>query len=275
MHERTGEATAGARFERFCELIARLRGPGGCPWDREQTHASLKAMTIEEAYEVLEAIDHGDEELAGELGDLLLQVVFHSQIAREGGRFTIADVIDRVSAKMVRRHPHVFAGHDADTPEQVLRTWEAMKRQERRAKGKAATESALDGVSKSLPAVLEAFQISTKAARLGFDWPDADAVLAKLDEETTELKAAMAGPERDALPISDEIGDLLFAAVNLARKLGLDPESALKSANRKFRRRFRHVEDRLRERGRAPAESTLAEMDALWDEAKAAEAGRA
>ena len=275
MHERTGEATAGARFERFCELIARLRGPGGCPWDREQTHASLKAMTIEEAYEVLEAIDHGDEELAGELGDLLLQVVFHSQIAREGGRFTIADVIDRVSAKMVRRHPHVFAGHDADTPEQVLRTWEAMKRQERRAKGKDATESALDGVSKSLPAVLEAFQISTKAARLGFDWPDADAVLAKLDEETAELKAAMAGPERDALPISDEIGDLLFAAVNLARKLGLDPESALKSANRKFRRRFRHVEDRLRERGRAPAESTLAEMDALWDEAKAAEAGRA
>jgi len=275
MHERTGEATAGARFERFCELIARLRGPGGCPWDREQTHASLKAMTIEEAYEVLEAIDHGDEELAGELGDLLLQVVFHSQIAREGGRFTIADVIDRVSAKMVRRHPHVFAGHDADTPEKVLRTWEAMKRQERRAKGKDATESALDGVSKSLPAVLEAFQISTKAARLGFDWPDADAVLAKLDEETAELKAAMAGPERDALPISDEIGDLLFAAVNLARKLGLDPESALKSANRKFRRRFRHVEDRLRERGRAPAESTLAEMDALWDEAKAAEAGRA
>ena len=275
MHERTGEATAGARFERFCELIARLRGPGGCPWDREQNHASLKAMTIEEAYEVLEAIDHGDEELAGELGDLLLQVVFHSQIAREGGRFTIADVIDRVSAKMVRRHPHVFAGHDADTPEKVLRTWEAMKRQERRAKGKDATESALDGVSKSLPAVLEAFQISTKAARLGFDWPDADAVLAKLDEETAELKAAMAGPERDALPISDEIGDLLFAAVNLARKLGLDPESALKSANRKFRRRFRHVEDRLRERGRAPAESTLAEMDALWDEAKAAEAGRA
>jgi tetrapyrrole methylase family protein/MazG family protein len=290
MDERSGGAAAGERFERFCELIARLRGPGGCPWDREQTHDSLKAMTIEEAYEVLEAIDHGDEELASELGDLLLQVVFHSQIAAEGARFTIADVIDKVSDKMVRRHPHVFAGHDADTPAKVLRTWEAMKQQERRAKPRAEAsagephehESVLDGVSKSLPAVLEAFQVTTKAGRLGVDWPDAAAVLSKLDEETGELKRALAELPLDrqgrdgrqgeeARRVSDEIGDLLFATINLARKLELDPESALKSANRKFRRRFRHVEERLRERGRSPAESTLEEMDALWDEAKAAE----
>lgn len=281
MDERSGGAAAGAvaeRFERFCELIARLRGPGGCPWDREQTHESLKAMTIEEAYEVVEAIDHGDEELASELGDLLLQVVFHCQMAAERGGFTIADVIDRVSAKMVRRHPHVFAGHDADTPEKVLRTWEAMKQQERRAKGAGAAsgpESVLDGVSKSLPAILEAFQMTTKAGRLGFDWPDAAAVLAKLDEEKAELQKALADPSRDARKVGEEIGDLLFAAVNLARKLELDPESSLKSANRKFRRRFHHVEERLRERGRSPAESTLEEMDALWDEAKAAGRGGA
>lgn len=284
MDERSGGAAAGPvdpageRFQRFCELIARLRGPGGCPWDREQTHESLKAMTIEEAYEVVEAIDHGDEELACELGDLLLQVVFHSQMAAERGGFTIADVIDRVSAKMVRRHPHVFAGHDADTPEKVLRTWEAMKQQERRAKGAGAAsgpESVLDGVSRSLPAILEAFQMTTKAGRLGFDWPDAAAVLAKLDEEKAELQNALADPSRDARKVGEEIGDLLFAAVNLARKLGLDPESALKSANRKFRRRFHHVEQRLRERGRSPAESTLEEMDALWDEAKAAGRGGA
>jgi MazG family protein len=231
-------------------------------------------MTIEEAYEVLEAIDHGDDELASELGDLLLQVVFHSQIAAEESRFTITDVIDRVSSKMVRRHPHVFAGHDADTPAKVLRTWEAMKQQERRAKAPAAgaeSESVLEGVSKSLPAVLEAYQLTTKAGRLGFDWPDAGAVLAKLDEETAELKHALAASQRDARRTSEEIGDLLFVVINLARKLELDPESALKSANRKFRRRFRHVEERLRQRGRSPAESTLEEMDALWDEAKAAE----
>jgi MazG family protein len=279
MNERSKERSfdaAAQGFLRFCELIARLRAPGGCPWDREQTHESLKAMTIEEAYEVVEAIDHGDEELASELGDLLLQVVFHADIAAARGAFGIADVIERVADKMVRRHPHVFAGHDADTPEQVLRTWESMKQQERRAKGAAAgtapeSESMLDGVSKSLPAILEAFQATTKASRVGFDWPDAASVLAKLEEEQRELKAALEGPAPDARAVSEEVGDLLFAAVNLARKLGTDPESALKAANRKFRRRFRHVEQRLRERGRTPAESTLGEMDALWNEAKAAE----
>src|SRR5262245_46786144 len=179
MNERGFEAAAQG-FERFCELIARLRAPGGCPWDREQTHETLKAMTIEEAYEVAEAIDHGDEELAGELGDLLLQVVFHSDIAKERGAFTIDTVIEKVADKMVRRHPHVFAGHDADTPEKVLRSWESMKQQERRAKARSAaaaeSESMLDGVSKSLPAILEAFQMTTKASRVGFDWLDAASV---------------------------------------------------------------------------------------------------
>ena len=267
------EKDFGAPFARFVALIARLRAPGGCPWDREQTHKSLKPMTLEEAYEVLEAIDGGsDAELAGELGDLLLQVVFHSQIAAEEGRFDVTDVIGHVSDKMVRRHPHVFADNDASTPSEVLRNWEALKAAERSAAGKDAPEaSMLDSVSRSLPAVMEAFQMTTKAGRVGFDWPNAAAALEKLDEESAELKAAVAEGRPDAASIEEEIGDLLFVIVNVARLLGADPESALKGANRKFRRRFRHVEDGLRARGKSPAESTLPEMDALWDEAKAAE----
>jgi MazG family protein len=259
---------AGERFQRFVELIARLRAPGGCPWDREQTHRSLKPMTIEEAYEVLAAIDQGDDgELAGELGDLLLQVVFHAQIATDEFRFTVGDVIARVHDKMVRRHPHVFADDPASTPGEVLRNWEALKRSERAARGEAATaESMLDSVLRSLPAVMEALQMTTKVARVGFDWPDARAVLAKVDEELAELKAAPAGRAAE-----EEIGDLLFAIVNLARHLDVDPESALKAANRKFRRRFGYVESRLREAGRQPADASLSEMDALWDEAKARE----
>jgi MazG family protein len=264
-----------ARFGAFVELIARLRGPGGCPWDREQTHESLKPMTIEEAYEVLEAIDMGDApHLASELGDLLLQVVFHSQIAAEAGRFTIADVIAAVSDKMIRRHPHVFGGQKADTPQEVLRNWEALKQAERAgtAGGEAAqAHSLLDGVSARLPAVMEAYQMSTKVGRVGFDWPDAAAVLGKLDEELAELKQAAARPEAQHQELSEEIGDLLFTAVNVARLLGVDPESALKAGNRKFRRRFRHIEERLREQGKSPAESTAAEMEELWAEAKARE----
>ena len=262
-----GPRTAGEAFSRLVALIARLRGPGGCPWDREQTHASLKPMAIEEAYELVEAIDEGrDDDLVGELGDLLLQVVFHAQIGAEDGRFTAADVADRVAEKMVRRHPHVFAEHEASTSGEVLRNWEALKTAERRAKGRK-DGSMLDSVSLAHPAVLEAFQITSKAARVGFDWKDAASVLAKLDEEMKELREALGqGDERAA---AEEVGDLLFVAVNLARKAGVDPESALKAANRKFRRRFRHVEERLRERGRSPAESSLEEMDALWDEAKA------
>jgi MazG family protein len=258
---------AGDRFRAFVALIARLRAPGGCPWDREQTHRSLKPMTIEEAYEVLAAIDQGDDgELAGELGDLLLQVVFHAQIATDEGRFTVDDVIARVHDKMVRRHPHVFADDPASTPGEVLRNWEALKQAERAQRGDAPAGSMLDAVLRNLPAVMEALQMTTKVARVGFDWPDAQAVLAKVDEELAELKAAPGGREAE-----EEIGDLLFAIVNLARHLDVDPESALKAANRKFRRRFAHVESRLRETGRRPADSTLSEMDALWEEAKARE----
>jgi tetrapyrrole methylase family protein/MazG family protein len=259
---------AGAAFTRFVELIARLRAPGGCPWDREQTHESLKPMTLEEAYEVVEAIDRGDDqELAGELGDLLLQVVFHAQLATEGGRFTIADVIQRVLDKMVRRHPHVFADHPAATPGEVLRNWEALKEEERAGRGKSSDASMLDSVSRSLPATMEAFQMTTKVSRVGFDWPDATSVLAKLEEEVGELKEAVAAGEGPAA-VGEEIGDLLFVIVNLSRRLGVDPESALKAGNRKFRRRFQYVEERLRARGKRPADSSLEEMDALWDEAK-------
>jgi MazG family protein len=262
----------GRAFVRFVELIARLRAPGGCPWDREQTHDTVKPMTIEEAYEVAEAIDEGDDpELASELGDLLLQVVFHAEIARERGAFAIDEVIARVSDKMIRRHPHVFGQETAETAGEVLRNWEAIKHAERAAKGRApGEESMLDSVSRRLPATMEAFQITTKVSRVGFDWPDAAAVFAKLDEEVAELKQAVAaGP--DPAAVNDEVGDLLFVAVNLARLLGADPESALKAANRKFRRRFRHIEERLRTEGRSPAESSLEEMDRLWDEAKARE----
>jgi len=266
-------AAPGAAFDDFVRLIARLRAPGGCPWDREQTHASLKPMTLEEAYEVLMAIDEGtDEDLAGELGDLLLQVVFHAQIAAEDGRFDVGDVIGSVMAKMVRRHPHVFGGVTAASSAEVLRNWEALKQAERTAGGKAApSESMLDSVPRSLPAVMEAFQASTKVARVGFEWPDAAGVMAKLEEETRELRAEAGVSPADPRRIADEMGDVLFTAVNVARMLGVDPESALKAANRKFRRRFGHVEARLREGGRGPADSTLGEMEELWQEAKAAE----
>lgn len=264
---------AGAAFDDFVRLIARLRAPGGCPWDREQTHASLKPMTLEEAYEVLLAIDEGtDEDLAGELGDLLLQVVFHAQIAAEEGRFTVGDVIGAVTAKMVRRHPHVFGGESATSSEEVLRNWEALKQAERKATGKGdPAESMLDSVPRSLPAVMEAFQVSTKVARVGFEWPRAAGAVEKLEEETRELRAEAEAAAPDPRRVADEVGDLLFTAVNVARLLGVDPESALKAANRKFRRRFSHVEALLRERGRGPADSTLDEMEVLWREAKDAE----
>jgi MazG family protein len=263
---------AGRLFARFVELIARLRAPGGCPWDREQTHESVKPMTIEEAYEVAHAIDEKDDaELAGELGDLLLQVVFHANIAQERGAFALREVIERVADKMVRRHPHVFGDDEATTSGDVLRNWEAIKAKEREHKGKQDA-SMLDSVHKGLPAVMEAFQLTTKVSRVGFDWKDARAALAKLDEETAELREAIAedaGHHR----IAEEVGDLLFVAVNVARLAGVDPESALKAGNRKFRRRFHHIEARLAESGRKPADSTLEEMDGYWDEAKRRERG--
>ena len=264
-------APAGAAFQEFVALIARLRAPGGCPWDREQTHQSLKPMTIEEAYEVLEAIDEGDDaELTGELGDLLLQVVFHAQIAAGDGRFDVRDVIARVSEKMIRRHPHVFGSETAETPGEVLRNWEAIKEAEQAAKGgEKPPESMLDSVSTALPAVMEAYQLTTKVSRVGFDWPDAASVLDKLEEETEELRREVA-PGAGAAPdrVADELGDLFFTAVSVARLLGQDPESTLKAANRKFRRRFRHVEEGLRAKGRRPADATLGEMEALWQDAK-------
>jgi MazG family protein len=260
-------------FEQLVTLVARLRAPGGCPWDREQTHESLKPMLLEEAYEVVEAIDDGaQDEFIGELGDLLLQVVFHCQIAAEENRFTIADVIDRVASKMVRRHPHVFGDDQAHTADDVLRKWEALKEAELIEKGKPIdqTGSMLDSVSPRLPAVMETYQMTTKVSRVGFDWPDAAAVLDKLDEEIAELKEASDGPSHavNHQHVAEEIGDVLFVLANVARHLGVDPESALKSSNRKFRRRFKYIEDRLREQSRKPSDSTLEEMDALWDEAK-------
>jgi tetrapyrrole methylase family protein/MazG family protein len=264
---------AGRLFARFVELIARLRAPGGCPWDREQTHESVKPMTIEEAYEVAHAIDEkDDQELAGELGDLLLQVVFHANIAEERGAFRLAEIVERVTDKMVRRHPHVFGNDDASTAGAVLRSWEAIKAKEREEKGKD-DESMLDSVHRGLPAVMEAFQVTTKVSRVGFDWKEAAGAIGKLDEESHELKAAIAA-EAGHDAVYEEVGDLLFAAVNVARLAGVDPESALKAANRKFRRRFGEVEKRLREDGRKPADSTIEEMDRLWDEAKRAERHR-
>lgn len=261
---------AAAVFARFVELIARLRAPGGCTWDREQTHESVKPLTIEEAYEVAHAIDeHDDGELAAELGDLLLQVVFHASIAEERGAFRLREIIERVSEKMIRRHPHVFGGDDAATSGEVLRNWEAIKAEERAQKGKDDA-SMLDSVHQGLPAVMEAFQLTTKVSRVGFDWKDAAAALEKLDEEALELQDAVRDGA-DAPRVAEEVGDLLFVAVNVARLTGVDPESALKAANRKFRRRFRFIEERLRSDGRKPADATLAEMDRLWDEAKSLE----
>jgi MazG family protein len=262
---------AAREFDRLVRLISRLRAPGGCPWDREQTHETLKPMMIEEAYEAVEAIDNADdEELRGELGDLLLQVVFHSEIAAEEQRFNIADVLDTVSAKMIRRHPHVFGDEKAETANDVLRSWEAIKSAERAEKGKgnSSGSSMLDSVSRGLPAIIEAYQMTTKVSRVGFDWPSPSSVIEKLDEETAELKQALNQESPAQREISEELGDLMFVVVNLARKLGVDPESALKSSNRKFRRRFLHIEQRLAETGRRPAEATLDEMDLLWDEAK-------
>ena len=230
-------------------------------------------MMLEEAYEVVEAIDEGDDEdLIGELGDLLLQVVFHSQIGAEENRFTAAEVIDRITSKMIRRHPHVFGDDNAQTAGEVLKNWEAIKEAELAQKGKRAEEgSMLDSVSSKLPAVMEAFQMTTKVSRVDFDWPDVPSVLEKLDEEVEELKQAVSSERSNHQEIAGEVGDLLFVAVNVARLLGIDPESALKSSNRKFRRRFRYIEDRLREQGRKPADSDHVEMDQYWDEAKARE----
>jgi tetrapyrrole methylase family protein/MazG family protein len=257
------------RFDELVEIMARLRAPGGCPWDREQTHRSIRKYVIEEAYEVAEAIDRADpDELCGELGDLLLQVVFHAEMAREAGRFTIEDVCRRIVDKMRRRHPHVFGDVAVAGAADVVRNWEAIKAQER-----GAGASAIDGVPRALPALQRAERVGEKAARVGFDWPDAAAVLAKVDEERHELAEAMADGSRERMHA--ELGDLLLAAANLARKLDVEPEDALAAAVDRFDARFRHLEGALRAAGRTVAAASAGELDALWEEAKRSVAGPA
>ncbi len=299
--------TTGERFERAVEIMHRLRAPGGCPWDREQTFDSIKPFTLEETYEVLEAIDNRDwDELTGELGDLLLQVLFYAEMAKEEERFAIDDVLDRLSNKLVNRHPHVFGDVEAKTSADVLRNWEAIKAQEKkkrleeRAGGSGAFaeqakpsgtqyESVLAGVSRGVPALMEAFKLSSRAAHVGFEWPEISGLFDKLQEETAELKHEIAQlpdpnprpPERGVASsgkqqiseelrarMEDEVGDLLFVMVNIARYLSLDPESALRKTNRKFRQRFQWVEARLHEQGKKPAESSLDEMETLWQQSK-------
>jgi MazG family protein len=260
-------------LQKLATLVRRLRAPDGCPWDREQKMGDLRAYLLEEAHETAAAIDAGDPaQLAAELGDLLFQTAFIGVLAEENGDFTLADAIEHVHAKMVERHPHVFGETRLADSTAVREAWERRKLARREAAGDAAKASLLDGVAASLPALTASYRMTQKASGVGFDWPDAEQVLAKIDEELGELRAALASPQstpeaRDA--VREEVGDLLFTVANLARKLDIDPEGALAQTNIKFRRRFAAVEAGLTERGRALGEATLEEMDALWDAAKA------
>jgi tetrapyrrole methylase family protein/MazG family protein/ATP diphosphatase len=268
------DPSTGKRFEKLVEIMATLRGPNGCPWDKEQDFNTLKPMLVEEVYEVLEAIDIQDfDGVAEELGDLMLHIVFQAQLGKEAGTFDINTVIDKICEKLIRRHPHVFGGEEAGTPDQVIRNWEAIKAKEKAAKLTSRTpaqRSLLEGIPSKLPALHEAHQISSRAARVGFDWPDIEGIFAKLQEEVRELKEVIAenanDPKRDRL--EDEIGDLLFVLVNIARYLKIDSESALKRANRKFKARFQYMEAELSRQGRTLEESNLDEMEALWQRAK-------
>jgi MazG family protein len=297
MHPMT---TTGERFARAVSIMARLRGPGGCPWDREQTFDSIKPYTLEEAYEVLEAIDKRDwDELKGELGDLLLQVLFYSQMAQEQASFSIDDVLDRLSTKLIDRHPHVFGDIKAETPSDVLRNWEALKAEEKKKRldaggGKSAKkdeqpESLLAGVSSAMPALLEAHKLSSRAAHAGFDWPNIEGLFEKLREETEELQEQLVlfpspGPQPQGRGVAgsgraqisdqvrhrleDEVGDLLFVLVNIARYLSLDPESSLRKTNRKFKRRFQWMEQQLRNAGSTPQQASMDELESLWQQSK-------
>jgi nucleoside triphosphate diphosphatase len=282
--------TTGAKFERAKSIMARLRAPGGCPWDREQTFDTIKRYTLEETYEVLEAIDNRDwKELTGELGDLLLQVLFYAEMAEEQGSFTIDDVLDALSNKLIHRHPHVFGDIKADDSAQVLKNWEALKAEEKRkslqTNGEAPQSGPaplLESVSSKMPALQEAHKISSKAAHVGFDWPEVQGLFEKLTEETRELQEHLQGlpPTNSGKPeisaglrdhVEGEVGDLFFVLVNIARYLSVDPESALRKTNKKFRRRFSWMEDRLREQDRTLEQATLEEMEALWQQAKTLE----
>ena len=247
---------AGKWFEKLVALQARLRAPNGCPWDREQTHESLRKFLIEETYEVLDAMEAGDaREFSGELGDLLLQAVFFAQMASEEGHFDIRDSLEAINSKLVRRHPHVFGDGDAKTSDEVLRKWDEIKKTE-----KPHPQGLLTGVPRTLPALVEAQQIASRAATAGFDWENVDQVFDKLKEELDELHAASSQDQRE-----DELGDMLFVIVNIARFLKVDPEQALRRTNAKFRARFSHVEQGL---GKPLKDATVAEMEALWQAAK-------
>src|SRR5215471_5514373 len=264
----------GPKFEKLVDIMTTLRGPNGCPWDKQQDFNSLKPMLVEEVYEVLEAVENDDfEGLSEELGDLLLHVLFNAQLAKEAGRFDIDTVIDQISDKLVRRHPHVFGDESASTPEEVIKNWEAIKAQEKAQKLKNRTpeqRSLLEGIPSKLPAIHEAHQISSRAARVGFDWPDIEGIFDKLQEEMHELKEVIssAGDDGRRERLEDEIGDMLFVIVNIARYLKIDSESALKRANRKFKARFRYMEAELAKQGKSLEETPLEEMEALWQKAK-------
>lgn len=263
-------------FDELVLVMKRLRAPGGCPWDAEQTYQSLSQYLLEEAYETFDAIHAAGESgdtthLTEELGDLLLQVVFHSTIAAERGDFTIDDVAAGVAKKLVLRHPHVFGDKKLAKAQDVLDNWDELKANERAASGKPekVNDSLLDEVPVHFPALLEGLKVTKKAAKVGFDWENADQVFAKIEEELGELRNAIA--QKDQANIDEEVGDLLFAVVNLARKLDVEPETALKKTNHKFRRRFKYIENDLRVRGKKLENSDLKEMDSLWNRAKSAE----
>ena len=259
---------AAEAIQRLLGIMERLRGPDGCPWDREQTLRSLRPYVLEETYEVLEAIDAGDvREHCEELGDLLLQIVFQAQLRAEEGAFGFAEVADAISDKLVSRHPHVFGDAQVSDAEEVLKQWAALKREEKRARG--GGESVLEGVPREMPALARADRLTEKASRIGFDWPDAGGARAKVDEELRELDEATALGDRDA--VEHELGDVLFALANLSRKLGVPPEEALRGTIGRFVSRFEHVERELARRGVPHGGASLAEMDALWDEAKGIE----
>lgn len=257
------------RIQELLDVMARLRDPErGCPWDVEQTFRTIAPHTIEEAYEVADAIEREDlEHLKDELGDLLFQVVFYAQMAKEAGAFDFADIVAGITDKMIRRHPHVFGQSRVETAEAQTEAWEELKAREREQKAGARRPGPLDGVPPTLPAMTRALKLQKRAARVGFDWPDAGPVLDKVAEETEEICAEMrngGAPER----LDAEIGDLLFTCVNLARKLGVEPEGALRRCNARFERRFRAVEDGLARKGKSVEDASLEEMDALWEQAK-------
>jgi len=257
------ENKVGEKFQRLVEIMARLRAPGGCPWDREQTFESIKKYTLEETYEVLDAIDRQDwDELRTELGDFLLQAVFYAEIAAEQKLFNIGDSLDAINEKLIRRHPHVFGTETAETEGDVRRIWDQVKQTEK----KDQKQGLLDAVPRAFPALVEAQQISSKAARAGFDWRNLDEVLEKLDEERAEF--AEARERGSAQQMEDELGDLLFALVNVARFVNVDPEQALRRSNAKFRARFAHIERRLAAQGKEVAGTPIEELESLWQEAK-------